>query len=103
MFITQKEIGLSSSFWFTFIIKRESKIKRDDLIKKLKNVGVECRPIVSGNFVRNKVCKYLNFKVYGELKNADYISKNGFAIGNNHHDLSKNLKKIKLFFDKITS
>tara|TARA_Y100000768_G_C23983927_1_gene687588 strand:+ start:320 stop:1537 length:1218 start_codon:yes stop_codon:yes gene_type:complete len=102
MFITQKEIGKSSSFWFTFIIKKDFKIKRDDLIKKLKNFGVECRPIVSGNFVRNKVCKYLNFKVYGELKNADYISKNGFAIGNNHHDLSKNLKKIKLFFDKIS-
>lgn len=103
MFITQKELGMSSSFWLTFIIKKGFKIKRDALIKKLKNVGVECRPIVSGNFVKNKVCKYLNFKVYGKLKNADYISKNGFAIGNNHHDLSKNLKKIKLFFDKINS
>tara|TARA_B100000989_G_scaffold235363_1_gene182219 strand:- start:4904 stop:6082 length:1179 start_codon:yes stop_codon:yes gene_type:complete len=101
MFITQKELGMSSSFWLTFIIKKGFKIKRDVLIKKLKSVGVECRPIVSGNFVKNKVCRYLNFKVYGKLKNADYISKNGFAIGNNHYDLSKNLKKIKLFFDKI--
>ena len=100
-FILQKEIGYSSSFWLTFIIKKGFKIKRDSLIKKLKNAGVECRPIVSGNFIKNNVCKYLNFKVYGKLKNADYISKNGFAIGNSHEDLSKNLKKIKLFLDKI--
>ena len=100
-FILQKEIGYSSSFWLTFIIKKSFKINRNNLIKKLKNAGVECRPIVSGNFVKNKVCKYLNFKVYGKLKNADYISKNGFAIGNSHIDLSKNLKKIRLFLDNI--
>ncbi len=100
-FIIQKELGRSSSFWLTFIIKKNLKIKRNSLIKKLKNLGVECRPIVSGNFVKNKVCKYLNFKVYGKLKNADYISENGFAIGNSHYDLSKNLNKIKFFFDKI--
>ncbi len=100
-FILQKEIGYSSSFWLTFIIKKNFKINRNYLIKKLKNVGVECRPIVSGNFVKNKVCKYLNFKVFGKLENADYISKNGFAIGNSHIDLSKNLKKIRLFLDNI--
>lgn len=102
-FIIQKEIGMSSSFWLTFIIKKESKIKRSYLIKKLNNLGIECRPIVSGNFVKNKVCKYLNFKIYKNLKNADYISENGFAIGNNHRDLSKNLKKIKFFLDKVKS
>ncbi len=100
-FILQKEIGRSSSFWLTFIIKKEFGLKRNYLIKKLKNIGVECRPIVSGNFVKNKVCKYLDFKVHGKLKNANYISKNGFAIGNNHYNLSSNLKKIKLFFDNI--
>ena len=66
-------------------------------------MGVQsARPIVSGNFLRNKVSKYLNFKVYGKLKNADYISKNGFAIGNNHYNLSKNLTKLKFFFDNIS-
>jgi len=100
-FILQKEIGKSSSFWLTFVIKKELKIKRNNLIKKLKNIGVECRPIVSGNFIKNKVCKYFNFKIHGKLKNADYISKNGFAIGNNHHDLSDNLKKLKSLFDKL--
>ena len=100
-FILQKEIGSSSSFWLTFIVKKEFTIKRNYLIKKLKNIGVECRPIVSGNFVKNKVCKYLDFKVHEKLKNADYISKKGFAIGNNHHDLSSKLKKLKFFFDNI--
>ncbi len=100
-FILQKEIGKSSSFWLTFVIKKELKIQRNNLIKKLKNIGVECRPIVSGNFIKNKVCKYFNFKIHGKLKNADYISKNGFAIGNNHHDLSDNLKKLKSLFDKL--
>ncbi len=100
-FIIQKEVGNSSSFWLTFIIKKESKIKRIDLINKLKNIGVECRPIVSGNFVKNEVCNYLNFKVFGQLKNANYISNNGFAIGNSHYDLTKKLSKLKFFFDNI--
>ncbi len=100
-FILQEEVGNSSSFWLTFIIKKEFKIKRIDLINKLKSIGVECRPIVSGNFVKNEVCNYLNFKIFGQLKNANYISHNGFAIGNSHHDLTKKLTKLKIFFDKI--
>ena len=52
---------------------------------------VECRPIVTGNFVRNEVMKYFNYEVHKELNNANYLHDNGFFVGNSHKNLSKNI------------
>ena len=51
--LIQTEIGLSSWFGFSLIIKPGSLIKRSELLDKLNNAGFECRPIVSGNFAKN--------------------------------------------------
>ena len=47
----------------------------------MKKLGFECRPIVSGNFAKNKVVKYFNYKIFGNLKNAEYIDKKAFLLG----------------------
>ena len=52
--IVQKEIGKSSWFGFSLVIDKESNLKRKDLIKRLNNLGFECRPIVAGNFTKNE-------------------------------------------------
>ena len=85
----QKEVGESSWFGFSLIIKNKSKLKRDKLLKKLNKLGFETRPISAGNFARNKVLKYFNYRINDNLSNADYLDKNGLVIGNNHADLSK--------------
>ena len=54
--------------WFSILIKPGSKLRRKDLLKKMKKLGFECRPIVSGNFAKNKVVKYFNYKIFGNLK-----------------------------------
>ena len=51
----QKEIGESSWFGFSILLVDEYKGKRDQLVKKLTENGVECRPIVAGNFMNNPV------------------------------------------------
>jgi CDP-6-deoxy-D-xylo-4-hexulose-3-dehydrase len=79
---TQKEIGLSSWFGFSIILINDLEGKRSRLIELLRGKGVEVRPIVAGNFVLNPVIKYLNHRVYGNLKNATYIHQNGFFVGN---------------------
>jgi CDP-6-deoxy-D-xylo-4-hexulose-3-dehydrase len=84
----QKEIGKSSWFGFSLIIRPESKLDRAYLAKKLSSLGFEYRPIVTGNFANNEVTKYFDSEVHGELKNADYIDKNGVFIGNHHHTMS---------------
>lgn len=90
-FLIQKNIDRSSWFGFSLIIKPNSKLKRKNIINMLKKNNVECRPIVTGNFVRNEVMKYFNYDVHNELKNANYLHDNGFFVGNSHKNLTKNI------------
>lgn len=94
-FIIQEEIGQSSWFGFSIIIKKNSSYTRDKLIKNLNNLGFECRPIVAGNFVRNKAFKYFNSEISGKLKNAEYVHKNGVYIGNSSISLENALILLK--------
>lgn len=45
-------------------------------------MGIEVRPIVAGNFTRNRVIDYMDYSIYGTLENANFIHDNGFFIGN---------------------
>jgi CDP-6-deoxy-D-xylo-4-hexulose-3-dehydrase len=85
--IIQKEIGESSWFGFSLVIRPESKLTRKLLLNELTGLGFECRPIVAGNFAKNEVMKYFDFEVHGLLKNADHIDNAGLFIGNHHYPI----------------
>ncbi|ELV1178984.1 DegT/DnrJ/EryC1/StrS family aminotransferase, partial [Campylobacter jejuni] len=72
-FIIQKEIGSSSWFGFSLVIRPNSKLQRKDIIKKLEENGIEYRPIATGDFTQNEVIKYFDYEIHNELKNAKYI------------------------------
>ena len=95
--LIQKEIGESSWFGFSLVIRPESKLTRKTLLKKLYLLGFECRPIVAGNFAKNEVIKYFESEIHQVLKNAEHIDKNGLFIGNHHYpiyDAIAELQKI---------
>lgn len=92
--IVQKEIGLSSWFGFSLVVKPEAKITRKKLIKLLKKSGVEFRPIVAGDFTQNEVIKYLDYDIPYKLENAKQINDNGLFIGNNHISLTSQIKYL---------
>jgi CDP-6-deoxy-D-xylo-4-hexulose-3-dehydrase len=94
--ITQKEIGTSSWFGFSMVIKPDSKRTRSDLVKTLYEIGFECRPIVAGNFAKNDVVKYFSYEVHDDLKNANLVDKNGIFIGNHHINMEKTFKSLVL-------
>ena len=94
-YLIQKDIDRSSWFGFSLIIKQDSKLERKEIIDLLQKNKIECRPIVTGNFVRNEVMRYFDYEVYGELKNADYLHDNGFFVGNSHKNLTKNINFLK--------
>ena len=94
-FLIQQEIGKSSWFGFSLIIKPSSKKKRKQIINILDKNKIEYRPIVTGNFLRNSVLKYFNYKVHNSLKNANHLHDNGFFVGNSHENLTKNIKFLK--------
>ena len=87
--LTQKEIGLSSWFGFSMVIKPGSSRNREDLIQNLNKEGFECRPIVAGNFAKSDVVKYFEREFHDELKNANWIDTNGLFIGNHHMNMKE--------------
>ena len=95
-FITQKEFPAKSS-WFGFgvVLKGHRENRRDEIIQKLQSSGVEVRPIVAGNFTKQPVMKFLNSRIHEELKDAEYLDKNGFFFGNDHRDLADKIKYVR--------
>ncbi|MGQ4002334.1 DegT/DnrJ/EryC1/StrS family aminotransferase [Francisellaceae bacterium CB299] len=93
-FIIQKDVDNSSWFGFSLIIKPESKIIRNEVVRKLQESGIECRPIVTGNFTRNDVLKYFDYTIHNKLKNADYLHDNGLFVGNSQVCLEDEIKHL---------
>ena len=85
--LIQTEIGESSWFGFSMVIRPGSDLTRKELLKRLTELGFECRPIVSGNFAKNEVVKYFDSEVHSNLRNAEYIDRNSLFVGNHHYPL----------------
>ena len=83
--LIQQEIGASSWFGFSLVIRPGVSLTRDELLSKLNALGFEVRPIVAGNFAKNEVVKYFNSEISGELTNAEHIDGNGLFVGNHHY------------------
>lgn len=86
-FMIQQEIGKSSWFGFSLVLRDPSAGSRSQLVRELMEAGFEVRPIVTGNFVKNEVMKYFTYSIHSELKNADYIDEHGLFVGNHHYDI----------------
>lgn len=100
--IIQKEIGNSSWFGFSLIINEHlTSIKRHKIIIELEKAGIETRPIVSGNFLKNKVLKFFDYEVSGDLTNSEFLDRNGFFVGNHHYDLTSELKHLQDTLNKF--
>jgi len=94
-FMIQKNIDNSSWFGFSLIIKPESKLKRADVVKKLQENNIDCRPIVTGNFTRNEVMQFFDYEIHDALKNADYLHENGLFVGNSQVCLEKEITLLR--------
>jgi CDP-6-deoxy-D-xylo-4-hexulose-3-dehydrase len=90
-FIIQKDTDNSSWFGFSLIIKPDSDLDRKEVVKKLQDSNIDCRPIVTGNFTKNEVMKFFVYKIHNNLKNADYLHDNGFFIGNSQVNLRQEI------------
>jgi len=87
-FIIQREIGESSWFGFSLVLRKDLSLKRSEVVRILNAEGFECRPIVSGNFAKNTVVSYFDYEIHGELTNGEYIDRNGLFVGNHHYPIS---------------
>ncbi len=95
----QKPLGNSS--WFAFAIIFENTQKRIEAAETLRSVGVECRPIVTGNFVKQPVLSFLKYEVSGELEIADMLHDCGMYIGNHPLPLTNEIMKTSALIREL--
>jgi len=100
---TQKEIGESSWFGFSMVLENKLAGQRNQVVKNLESKGIECRPIVAGNFMKNPVIEYLNFISTGNYESANQIHDNGLFIGNDIKDLKENIDLVHETIKKVHS
>lgn len=87
----QTETGESSWFGFAFVLEGKLAGRRRDVVAALSAAGIECRPIVAGNFTRNPVMSRLDAVVPNELPAADEIHTEGLFVGNHHYPIEREL------------
>lgn len=98
----QREIGESSWFGFSMVVQPDAGFDRAALIRALGEQGVECRPIVTGNFAKNDVVRnHMDHVIHGTLANAEEIDKNGLFIGNHHYSLEAKWDLLRAAFDRV--
>lgn len=88
-FMIQSEIGQSSWFGFSLVLRENTGMARSDLVKHLGSAGFECRPIVAGNFTKNAVMRHFDYEIHGSLVHSDYIDAHGLFVGNHHYPITE--------------
>ena len=93
----QKVNGVSSYFGFSIVLT--GGVNRKKITDALIAGGVEIRPIVAGNFMRNPVMRHLDYEApVPYYKNSDMIHNCGFFLGNDSVDIKD---KISYAYDII--
>lgn len=99
--LPQREIGSSSWFGFSLVVSPEAPFTRTDLVRTCERFGIECRPIVAGNFAKNEVLRWFDYDVHGDLRNAKYIDENGLFIGNHHYPMDLEFEVLAKALDTL--
>ncbi len=88
-----------SWFGLPLIVNKKNLLKK--LMLRLEKNGIETRPIISGNFLKQPSVKKYGLIKNIKFKNADYINNHGFFIGLPFDKIKNNiLKKIERSFQK---
>ena len=82
-FILPKGEDKAAPSWFAFplTIKDNAPFSREQVIRYLEGNGVQTRPIFAGNITRQPAYKGADYRVVGDLNNADKIMKDAFFVG----------------------
>jgi CDP-4-dehydro-6-deoxyglucose reductase, E1 len=100
-FFFLKENKFVTASWFGLPIIISKKLDRNKIIKNLEYNGVETRPIISGNFLKQPSIKKYKIKNINKMVNADYVNNKGFFIGLKTSLMKdKEIKKLVNIFEK---
>lgn len=97
----QAETGESSWYGFALILKGRLAGRRGELVAALDAAGIESRPVVAGNFLRNPVIAHLDHSVACAMPVADRIDADGLFTGNHHLPLGPQLDRLAEVVDFV--
>ncbi len=91
----QSEVGESSWFGFSIILNENARTHRAAILDKLKKSNIEVRPIVTGNFLKNKkLLKFFDYDIGSSMEASENLESNGFFVGNHQICLAKQIEHL---------
>lgn len=100
-FLLQQENGQSSWFGFAMTVPPGSRLRRRTVLDTFRRHGIEVRPVVTGNFLRNDVIRLLDHRVSGRTPGADLVHDQGFFLGNHAKDMSREFEALARALDAL--
>lgn len=94
--LIQKEIGRSSWFGFSLVLRPGSSTTRSALLDRLEQIGFETRPIVAGNIARQELFRHFDVVPAGPLPNAEHIDRTGLFVGNHHYPIEEAISALSM-------
>jgi CDP-4-dehydro-6-deoxyglucose reductase, E1 len=99
LFYQMKYDETNSSFCLPFICKNKSiMIKMKEIFTKF---GIEYRPVVSGNLLRQPFLKNYSLDNDKKISTADIINDQGVYIGNNHFITDKDMDFLESILENM--
>ena len=94
-----------SWFGLSMLLNKKYKNNKKKIFNKLDNMGIENRPIISGNFLKQPALrKYTLKQKSSDFPNANFVHEFGFFVGLKNKILSqKEIKKFANIFFKAFS
>ena len=91
-----------SWFGLSMLLNKKYKNKKNKIFKKLDEMGIENRPIISGNFLQQPALKKYNLRQKSkDFPNANFVHEYGLFVGLKNYPLSQvEIKKFANIFFK---
>ena len=101
-----RQLSEVKTSWLAFplTINENAPFSRLEIVKYLEMIGIQTRPIFTGNVLKQPAFSKINYKNLGkDYEIANYIMENSFLIGCNHGLTEKHIEKIKNAFTTFLS
>ena len=93
------KLNQMSSFALPFVCKNKDIYNR--LIVEFEKNGIEYRPLVAGNLLKQPCLRKYKFSYKKPFYNADIVHELGLYVGNNHMVNDKNIRTLKNIIESI--
>ena len=106
VFVQNSSSVKPSWFGLTMLLEKRFKYKKKSILNKLDKLGIENRPIISGNFLKQPALrKYKIKQKSNDFPSANYIHEYGLFIGLKNKILSNEETKkfANIFFSSFNS